>query len=1272
MKWSFEGINCVVITLFLVIITITSCGGGSNNNTPSQPGNNSDSSNSIETDTSIPQSNFNIEPSNTVNVNEELFFDASATTDDKELFEGGKYEWDFGDGYSLQDPEGGITTTHTYTRPGTYTVTLTVTDTDGNSNAIQQDVTVSGEYTKLAPRPAATPLLELKFEDNILDSSGNNLNGVWQTNTGSFVAGIEGKALDLTTGNSIRIDNTDSLGGLGQLTISLWFKKEDSIDTGYLLRKFDSNSSASAIDMRIKSAYYGARPSYYGAHLYTSSVQGHCHTNSESQYIDNTLWHHYALTYDGQAMRIYIDGTEITSDEDSPLALTGSLINSSDPLYIGSNRGSDVFNGYIDEIKIYDTALTPQEIFTGFEAWHADFHGHRSQYIYVQIPGELRSDTTNTIHARITGDNNYLQQLSLNNTSDVLTLIDNTKSDLSNLKAEEKILLNNMQIPGATGKYTLTIQIKNASDDVIDTISEPFYKTYDGEPKVSIDKNNAIRVNGELFFPIGPTGLNNANINNPSDDYYRDWEGNGYINVLRSQGFWPTDVSASAWEEYISISDNLMAIGPARWEGLVNHKDMRPYWRNADINNLIEYVNKVKDHRATFMWNWASEPDLGDDSTYVPAPVVRSWTYKTHQLDPQHLVTITFAGHYWTEGVIDYHVRRRHKYQAPTNAAQFGKGTQIYNGTQVGDVYEIDYYPLEWAAPHSRGATNALLISALDKFYEETKNLVPLMSLVETTDIREGDGGLPPPTPWHPTPEQLKMMIWINVVHEAKGLGWFHYHTRTPEANFAVMAEFVDDIEQLTPVILGPQIDTQVSVEVTGGAQGDGRIDTMIREYNGKHYLFAVRVSETEDDANPAYIEDKPLLEGGQEFGYPDPIQNYPVTATFTIEGFNDATIQLHRENNRTLNMSGGQFVDTFEPYDVHIYEITPASIVADDGKTWPEDHGEASVSLWKDDKLAAYSFTIDDNAASDIDWWLEQSDTYGHHFTWFIITENIGTGSFGGEWSDFQKAFNAGHDIQSHTVTHNDGVLTVEEEYEGSINIIEANITADPGNEAEVTKAKVNVLAYPNGLKPWLEDEVDSREVAENYFIGARGTSGHINKADEIDYFDIDATSRISLSAYEDDGDPDRVGLPNLIIRNEDYPRTYRGWGCLLTHGVDDTLKTELIELFDYFDEHEDKFWVGLFRDVLMYARERDTAQINITSVTNNEIRFQVTDSLDNQTFDYPLTIKVRIDNSWNQVTATQNGSAIDNEIVERNGNKYVLVQVIPDAGEVVLSKQI
>jgi parallel beta-helix repeat protein len=61
----------------------------------------------------------------TVNVNEDVNFDAGASTDNIGI---ASYVWDFGDGTA----ETGKTATHRYKKPGTYTVTLTVTDFAGN------------------------------------------------------------------------------------------------------------------------------------------------------------------------------------------------------------------------------------------------------------------------------------------------------------------------------------------------------------------------------------------------------------------------------------------------------------------------------------------------------------------------------------------------------------------------------------------------------------------------------------------------------------------------------------------------------------------------------------------------------------------------------------------------------------------------------------------------------------------------------------------------------------------------------------------------------------------------------------------------------------------------------------------------------------------------------------------------------------------------------------------------------------------------------------
>ncbi len=336
----------------------------------------------------------------------------------------------------------------------------------------------------------------------------------------------------------------------------------------------------------------------------------------------------------------------------------------------------------------------------------------------------------------------------------------------------------------------------------------------------------------------------------------------------------------------------------------------------------------------------------------------------------------------------------------------------------------------------------------------------------------------------------------------------------------------------------------------------------------------------------------------------------------------------------------------------------TPRFEVTD--RVWPERPGDAHVCLWKDDRLCALSITIDDNCAPDHAWWIEQGKKYGWKFTWFVITERAGTGGYWGTWDGWTNLRQLGHDVQSHTVTHlhfgdegrtDDEIKDIDTEYAVSIRQIEENLKGH----------RCAVLAYPGGKNSHLND----REVAAKYYIGARGTVGHINRANQIDYLNTSSIGGINI------GGAPWSEFNNLLDPAQYRGRGYRGWYCTHFHGVKEDRRQELSEKLDYIKQREDQVWVGLFREVVMYGQQRDTAKLKMLDSRNGEIRFIPSDDMDDTLFDFPLTIKVRLPDGWKTVRATQAGVPVEVCLSEHDGGRFALVQAVPDKGEVALLDQ-
>jgi fibronectin type 3 domain-containing protein len=71
-------------------------------------------------------------------------------------------------------------------------------------------------------------------------------------------------------------------------------------------------------------------------------------------------WAHLALTYDGATLRLYVNGTQAVST-----ARSGTIQTSTNPLQIGGDGFyGQYFNGAIDEVRVYNRALTAAEIQT--------------------------------------------------------------------------------------------------------------------------------------------------------------------------------------------------------------------------------------------------------------------------------------------------------------------------------------------------------------------------------------------------------------------------------------------------------------------------------------------------------------------------------------------------------------------------------------------------------------------------------------------------------------------------------------------------------------------------------------------------------------------------------------------------------------------------------------------------------------------------------------------------------------------------------------------
>lgn len=351
--------------------------------------------------------------------------------------------------------------------------------------------------------------------------------------------------------------------------------------------------------------------------------------------------------------------------------------------------------------------------------------------------------------------------------------------------------------------------------------------------------------------------------------------------------------------------------------------------------------------------------------------------------------------------------------------------------------------------------------------------------------------------------------------------------------------------------------------------------------------------------------------------------------------------------------------------------------------KVWPSRPGDASVCLWEDDKLAAMSLGVDDNMAQDIPFWKSLEKKYGRlNITWNLIVCGIegpvekGRAGTYGTWKIWQELIDAGYHVASHSMCHNHDPVPSD---------------GWPGQEWEASESqrllnthlkgfKVKLFCIPGaGVHEFKMLQGSWEAHLKKYYAAARGGGNPINAANQIDYFNIGATTA-NVSHIVDDKDPKNPDqkLSHLFAADPKHPyhQYYRGWANIFIHFVNQgkTFDTNpgtvaYAKALAFYNDHRADLWNGFIDDVALYGEERDTATLKTDAANDAKILFTLTSKMDPAVFDYPLTVKVRLPNAWKGAAAQQGGTAVPAQMIMHEGAPYALVKARPDRGQVTLT---
>ena len=230
---------------------------------------------------------------------------------------------------------------------GAHTLTAVARDSDANTTT-SAPVRVTVDNVVVAPPGLVAAYgFDETSGTTTADSSGNALTGTLSgavRNTG----GKFGGALSFDGVNDwVTVNDAAPLHLTTGMTLEAWVRPTALTGWRTVIIKEQAADLAYAL-------YANTGANWPTGNVFTGAEE---EARGTAQVALNT-WTHLAATYDGATLRLYVNGTQVATR-----AVTGALASSTRALRFGGNAiWSEWFKGLLDEVRVYNRALTAAEV----------------------------------------------------------------------------------------------------------------------------------------------------------------------------------------------------------------------------------------------------------------------------------------------------------------------------------------------------------------------------------------------------------------------------------------------------------------------------------------------------------------------------------------------------------------------------------------------------------------------------------------------------------------------------------------------------------------------------------------------------------------------------------------------------------------------------------------------------------------------------------------------------------------------------------------------